>query len=108
MASTTLSAEALLTFNGIDATTGGYLLPPMTAGELAGMACGVKTDPEHLTELKWRRRQEEQAHYAVKEGVDPKDLSQTGWGVIFAHNVDPAIREAVAPLLEHRRALASA
>ncbi len=108
MASPTLSAEALLTFNGIDATSGEYLLPPMTAGELAGMACGVRTDPEHLAELRWRRQQEQQAHYAVKEGVDPKKLSETGWGVIFAYDADPAIREVMAPLLDHRRALAAA
>lgn len=36
------------------------------------------------------------------------DRSSQGWGVIFPENSDPAIHQALAPLLEHRRELASA
>jgi len=98
----------LLTFNGIQAETGDYLLPPMTAEELAAIAAGEPLDAAHLTDLRWRRRQDSESHFAVKEGVDPKDLAQSGWGVIFARDADPAIREALAPLLALRRAQAAA
>jgi hypothetical protein len=99
----------LLTFNGIDADTGGYLQPPMTAEEVLKLARGEAVDPSHLSELRWRSQQaSEGGHYGVVEGVDPNDLTQAGWGVIFAAGADPGIREALAPLLDLRREQASA
>ena len=93
----------LLVFNGIDGVSGEYLLPPMAPQDLATIAKGEVLDEKHLSELLWRRQQATQAHLGVVEGVDPKNLAETGWGVIFAYNADPDIREALSELLEHRR-----
>ena len=35
-------------------------------------------------------------------GVDPRDLSSSGWGVIFSPGIQPDIRRALRPLLELR------
>ena len=45
-------------------------------------------------------------HLGVKQGVDLKRLDQTGWGLILAHDADPAIKEALTPLLDLRAAQA--
>lgn len=95
-----------LTFNGINGATGGYLLPEMSAEEISRIAQGEAFDPEHLAELKHRFRSAGLVHLGVKEGVDPKDLSQSGWGVIFAHGDSQQIaawKEALKPLLDLRR-----
>lgn len=93
--------EELWYFNGVNGATGEYSLPHLTAKQVVQIAKGEKIDPAHLSELQKRARKEDS--FRPKEGVDPKNLAETGWGVIFAHNADPAIREALSPLLELRR-----
>src|SRR5436305_1447019 len=75
-----------LVFNGIDGSTGDYLLPPQPAEVISAIARNESVAPRHLEELRrwwWRISQ---THLAPIEGVDPKDLAQAGWGVIFAHD----------------------
>ena len=93
----------LLYFNGIDGASGDWLLPPMSPSDVSRVAQGERLDPQHLNELKWRYRQSTEDHYGVKEGIDPKNLEETGWGVIFAYGADPAIREALSELLSLRQ-----
>ncbi|HLK62212.1 MAG TPA: hypothetical protein VKU19_02145 [Bryobacteraceae bacterium] len=95
--------ETTYIFNGIDADTGEYLAPPMGAAGVVRAAKSVRVDKEHLAELKARDQDVKTAgrHYGVKFGVDPKKLSETGWGVIFPPGADAA-REALQPLLKLR------
>ncbi|MFN6562363.1 MAG: hypothetical protein RMY28_021580 [Nostoc sp. ChiSLP01] len=94
-----------LYFNGIDGASGEYLLPPLTPEQLSKIAQGEEFDPTEISELKRKDSHVKglEPDFAPIEGVDPKNLAETGWGVIFAHNADPAIREALKELLEHRQ-----
>ena len=77
--------ETLIYSNGIDAETGEPLLPAMPAEMVAELAKGNPIDLEDLKELKARQRMlYGEADYGVMAGVDPNDLAQAGWGVIFA------------------------
>ncbi len=99
--------DALLFFNGIDGASGDYLLPPMTVQELSQLARGEPLDQQQVQELKRRHGQTTETHLGVKEGVDPKNLAEAGWGVIFAYDAPPAIREALGELLKHRQSQAA-
>jgi len=104
----------LMIGNGVDAITGEYLLPPIDVHQLAQLATGVRLDAPELSDLQSKILRTRQANFAVVEGIDPNDLAQSGWAVVFAA-VDAgspaaarqaAIRDALAPLLAHRRAAA--
>src|SRR5438552_11301229 len=93
----------LLCVNGINGATGDYLLPQLSADQIAAVAKGEKLDPLLARELAWRTERARAAVFGLIEGVDPAKLEETGWGVIFAANTDPAVLEALRPPLEHRR-----
>ena len=96
------SRDARFYFNGIDGATGGYGLQPLTGEELSHLLHG-EAAPDDLHELQLRLRQGNRRQLRAIEGVDPKRLQEAGWGVIFAHDADPRVGEALAPLLELRR-----
>ncbi len=100
--------ETLLWFNGLDGRRGNYLLPPVPPRHLADLACGAAVDPSRVRELQaWVARGEGKARRGLKEGLDPCKVDEAGWGVIFPSSVDSApLREALAPLLDLRRAQA--
>jgi hypothetical protein len=85
--------------NGIDVDTGTYAIPPMSVDELDALIRGEET-PENIRELEARARRPKSL--GVKEGVNEKDLCQTGWGVIFADDADPAVEAALQTLLKLR------
>ena len=96
------TSNSLIFTNGINGDTGDYLLPPLTPEQISKYALGETFNPNALNEL-------QEKHYWVQNksaGGDFEDvgnLSETGWGVIFAHGTDPAIRDALSELLNHRK-----
>ena len=100
-----MSAQFLY-FNGVNAGTGKYLVPPMPAPELAKIARGDTVSADNLADAKFRAQQK-QAHLGVKAGVNPTKIAETGWGVIFAANEKPEIRDALRELLDFRKTQAN-
>ncbi|HBL31554.1 MAG TPA: hypothetical protein DD490_32430 [Acidobacteria bacterium] len=83
-------------FNGVDATTGGYLEAPMSPGDVLEM----------LRSRPWRPEAK-----AMVPGFEARSLTESGWGAVFPRGpegVDPALREALRPLLDHRQEQAAA
>lgn len=101
-------AEELFYFNGIDGTTGSYLVAPLPPEAISDRARGSQLDTAHLDELQWWHEQASEAVFGPGEGLDPCDLAQVGWAVVFAQNADPAVRTALRELLDHRRRQATA
>jgi hypothetical protein len=93
-------------FNGVNGATGSYLTPPLPAEAVALVALGQPVSPDHLQSLEIRYRAD-QPHYGVSRGVKAEDLSSAGWGVLFHYDYDPAIKDALQELLEHRRSEAA-
>jgi len=94
--------EQELVFNGIDGSTGAYLQTPQSTAEFAAV---IRNEPEDLDDqddVKIRSRNAE-AHFGTGYGVDPEDLAQAGWGVIFAEGTTTEVVEALLPLLELRK-----
>lgn len=101
-------SEELIYLNGINGATGDYLTPPLTEAELAQLALEQPGDDPTLQ----KELQDKQSGKSGKLGtiwsVDPTKLEEAGWGVIFASNADPQIREALSELLTWRKKQANA
>jgi hypothetical protein len=102
------AGAADLIFNGVNAASGDYLLPPLSLDVVSRVASGEQLDPQEVQELRARFATLSGAFLGVVEGIDPNNLAESGWGIVFAPGVDPAVRDALKPLVEHRREQASA
>lgn len=103
-----MSTEQLV-FNGIDGDSGDYLLRPLSPEEVVKLARGETVDEAVKAELEDRIEDKVRVPLSVTFGVDPTNLAEAGWGVIFAwddRERAPAIMEALRPLLDLRQAQA--
>lgn len=89
--------------NGLDGETGAYLVDSESLEDVLGQVRRESLSPEQAQELKRRHQRAVQGHYGPMDGVDPGKLEEAGWGVVFAADAEPEIREALQPLLDHRR-----
>jgi len=57
-------------------------------------------DPDEVEELKKWWALISEPTFAPIYGIDPENLAQAGWGVIFAPDVTAEIKEKLSPLLD--------
>lgn len=93
-------ADEKIAFNGIDGNTGKYLTAPMTPEELKAWDGGTWPPPPPPEDP---AKKKDPFRKPVTDLERPWDLSETGWGVIFAPGTDRKVRMALEELLEHRR-----
>jgi hypothetical protein len=96
-------SDTQLFVNGVDGSTGSYLLPPLSTDMVSRHAMAASLDLTNVDELRWRHQQATESVFGPGEGRDPRELSEVGWGVVFATDTDPAVRDALRMLLDHRR-----
>jgi hypothetical protein len=106
-----LPDENLFLLNGVDGSTGDYLVNALKVQEVLELLA-ASTDPslggQHHSDLSRRADRERSGEIALSYGLDPRQLAHSGWGVIFATDGDPVVRDALKPLLELRKAQATA
>ncbi len=88
-------SNRLLVFNGIDGETGGYHLRPRRIDEFGALVERAESD------LRGTARR-------IIPKRDATDLASAGWGVIWGGRVGSEVKEALKPLLDHRRSQATA
>lgn len=98
----------LVHVNGIDATTGEYLVKPVPVRKLAGAIASPPADTEVDEAARKRVADMEDGLMKAVSWVDDTKLEEAGWGVVFSGRPEHSdevrvIRKQLAPLLEHRK-----
>ena len=99
------SRSPLIVANGISGVTGQYAVAPQTLEDLARALRKKPEDeraPDHVLQRGQKLKQKSFTR-ALPWGVEPHDVARAGWGVVFHEHESAAVRDAVKPLVEHRR-----
>ena len=90
--------------NGISGVTGQYLVPPVDYAQAAAMIKGEAGDPSLLHWLQCIWRSLTMPSLGLPMDVDPADVTQAGWAIVFHADETQEVKDALAPLVAHRRA----
>ncbi len=101
-----MSEPKPLSFLGRLGRTGSPLLPPLTQAELGKIALRSPIDPGLLEEVRKflsALTPDDPHRDPGLQFREPRDLAETGWGVVFAKDTPAKVRRALGPLLELRK-----
>jgi hypothetical protein len=97
-----MSEEQKIHFNGISGVTGNYLLEPMEIEKAAALARNKDKDTFAVNWLKNMGKALGQPHLGLPFFVDPSDVGQAGWAIVFHQEETDEIKNALQPLITHR------
>lgn len=92
-----------LAFNGINGASGAYLVEPVELSRVAELAIRAGRSNPDTDELTRYWMANSQVSFAALSEHDPSSLRDSGWGLIVAPGLDPAVLAALRPLIDHRR-----
>ena len=94
--------DDVIYFNGVDATTGDPLFPPISEGDLAALIRGEPVDLERVSAAEKLLQLKSSGSFGLTEGESPTDLTQAGWGVVFHKDEDVGVKQQLMRLYDHR------
>lgn len=92
-----------IVINGIDAITGQYLVEPMEIAELAQRLRAMPFDESLSARLSASLHDETDPHLGLPLNVRPEVVAEAGWGIVFHKDEAADVRDALKPLIDHRR-----
>jgi hypothetical protein len=98
-------AAKVLYINGINAATGGWLHAPRDINAVAGrLAAPPAQEPRAPIARRTMPQMPARPPRMSLIGADDSHVDpRTGWGIVFSTDEKPEVRQALAPLIEHRK-----
>lgn len=91
--------------NGIDGTTGRYLVPPMSTSQAAALAGGNPVEPSLSGWLRAMVQVFKRPKLGLPMDVEPTNLARAGWAIVFPASASAELRSALEPLIRHRKSM---
>jgi Peptidase family C25 len=95
-------SDELIHPNGVNGLTGEFLLPPLATADVADRARKVDDDPDTVNRLKQVHADQSEATYRVPFDIDPENVANAGWAIVFSEDEDDVVKAALDALIEHR------
>jgi hypothetical protein len=90
-------------FNGLNGATGALLIPPMGAAELIEwIKAGDEQEDEALKDELHLAREAKAPSLGLIEGIEPLNLAQARWGIIYPSGISQKVKTALQPLIDAR------
>jgi hypothetical protein len=94
-----------LILNGIDGTTGQYLVPPLSVEEAARIASGKPADTGLFGWFKSIVSVLKRPKLGLPLDVDPANPARAGWAIVLPAGASTEFKAAVQPLIDRRKSV---